>query len=142
MSWIQKLHETYDHCANSPGIAGGQLWPVSHIVKRAHVEIVLDSDGSFRRARKLERIEGPTLIPATESSAGRTSTKPAPHPLCEELSYCASDLPDRDPERHKLFVAQLDEWCALPLAHPKAKAILKYVKTGTLWSDLGRRPDS
>lgn len=137
MSWIQKLHETYDHCGKSPAVVGSLPWPVAHIVKRAHVEVALDSDGVFRRARTLGRTEGPTLIPATESSAGRTS-KPTPHPLCEELSYCATDLPDSSPKRHQLFVTQLDAWCSSSFSHPKARAILKYIRAGTLWSDLDR----
>lgn len=137
MSWLQKLHETYDYCGKSPGFVGSLPWPVAHIVKRAHVEVALDSDGAFRRARTLERAEGPTLIPATESSAGRTS-KPVPHPLCEELSYCAADLPDSNAERHQLFIAQLKAWCSSPFSHPKARAILKYIRAGTLWSDLDR----
>ena len=137
MSWIQKLYETYEHCGISTEPINKQPWPVAHLVKRAHVEVVLDSDGAFKRARKLESTEGPTLIPATESSAGRTA-KLAPHPLCEELSYCALDLPDRDPERYNLFISQLYAWCTSQFAHPKAKAVLTYLKAGTLWSDLNR----
>lgn len=137
MSWIQKLHETYEQCAKAPDITGAKLWPVSHIVKRTHVEVVLDSDGTFRRARRLERVEAPTLIPATESSAGRTAGL-APHPLCEELGYCASDLPNRDAERHAKYVNQLEVWCTSSFAHAKTQAILNYVKAGTVWSDLNR----
>ena len=35
-----------------------------------------------------------TLIPATVESAGRAGAKIAPHPLSDELGYCAADLPN------------------------------------------------
>lgn len=137
MSWLQMLQETYEHCAGSTDVIGAKPWPISHVVKKTHVEITLDANGIFRRARTLSRTEAPTLIPATESSAGRTSGM-APHPLCEELSYCAADLPDRNEERHREYVKQLKEWCSSPFAHPKALTVLKYIRAGTLWSDLRR----
>jgi CRISPR-associated protein Csd1 len=110
MSWLQKLHLTYDAAMASSISAAERPWPTSHISKKAHVEVVLDQAGTFRRARKLERSEAFTLIPTTEKSAGRTAGD-APHPLCEELGYCAADLPEADPDRFSQYVAQLDDWC-------------------------------
>lgn len=137
MSWIQKLYDSYDACkANAVG-SEARVWPISHFVKRAHVEVVLDGNGVFRRARKLERSEAPTLIPATEASAGRTSGMAA-HPLCEELSYCASDLPNREERRFSEYSQKLRQWCTSPQAHPKAQAVLAYATTGTLWADLNQ----
>lgn len=135
MSWIQKLYETYEQCENALDIPAEKLWPLSHLVKKAHVEVVINDKGHFRRARTLNRTEAPTLIPVTESSAGRTAGA-APHPLCEEISYCAADYPDINPKRFEEYERQLEEWCASENKHPKAIAILAYVKSNRLWSDL------
>ena len=138
MSWIQKLYETYEQCASSV-LAGVEPWPVAHMTKKAHVEVVIDGNGNFRscRARKLEWNESPTLIPATESSAGRSGAKIAPHPLCEEIGYCASDFPAGDSKKYEAYEKQLEQWCASDdYAHPKALAVLTYLKKHTLWSDL------
>uniref|UniRef100_E6QQE7 Type I-C CRISPR-associated protein Cas8c/Csd1 n=1 Tax=mine drainage metagenome TaxID=410659 RepID=E6QQE7_9ZZZZ len=137
MSWIQKLYETYEQRATSE-ISGIEPWPVAHMIKKAHVEVVIDGNSNFLscRARKLEWNESPTLIPATESSAGRSGAKIAPHPLCEEIGYCASDFPAGDSKKYAAYEKQLEQWCASGNAHPKALAILTYLKKHTLWSDL------
>lgn len=136
MAWIERLFQTYENCADKIEQVGAHLWPVSHMVKRAHVEVAIDGNGNFRRARVLGRLEAPTLIPATEKSAARTSGE-EPHPLCEELSYCAADLPDATPSRHKAYIALLKSWCdAHDHAHTKAKAVLNYVSQGSLWTNL------
>jgi CRISPR-associated protein Csd1 len=137
MAWIEKLYQTYENCADKTEVVGSHLWPLSHTVKKAHVEIVIDAMGNFRRVRKLDRLESPTLIPATEDSAGRTSGI-APHPLCEELSYCAADLPDADPERQKEYIELLRKWCDSVFTHPKIESVYAYVAKGSVWSDLNR----
>lgn len=136
MSWIQKLHETYEQCAVSINRSTEKPWPVSHFVKKAHVEVVVDKVGNFRRAKKLDRIEAPTLIPVSEASAGRTGSIIAPHPLCEEISYCASDFPEKDAKKWGAYKTQLTQWCESVHAHPKALSVLTYLKKGSLWSDL------
>lgn len=136
MSWIQKLCETYESVDATADQSQAKPWPVSHLSKKAHVEVVLDASGAFRRASKLSRSESLTLIPATEASAGRTSGIAA-HPLCEELSYCAGDLPQSATNRFAKYKDQLRRWCDSPLRHPKAEVVLKYVTKGTLWTDLG-----
>lgn len=137
MSWIQKLYETYQQCESSV-ITGVEPWPVAHMIKQAHVEVVIDSNGNFCscRARKLEWNESPTLIPATESSAGRSGAKIAPHPLCEEIGYCASDFPAGDSKKYAAYEKQLAQWCTSDYAHPKALAVLTYLNKHSLWSDL------
>lgn len=137
MAWIEKLYQTYESCADKTEAVGSLLWPLSHIVKKAHVEVAIDASGNFRRARKLGRLESPTLIPTTEDSAGRTSGI-APHPLCEELSYCAADLPDAAPDRQKEYIELLTRWCDSAFAHPKIESIRAYVAKGLIWSDLNR----
>ncbi len=137
MSWIEKLYQTYENCADRTESGGSPLWPLSHIVKKVHIEVAIDATGNFRRARKLGRLESPTLIPASEDSAGRTSGI-ASHPLCEELSYCAADLPDANPARQKEYIELLQQWCDSPFSHPKIKSIHAYIAKGSVWSDLNR----
>ncbi|SDX66139.1 type I-C CRISPR-associated protein Cas8c/Csd1 [Nitrosomonas halophila] len=135
MSWIQKLYETYEQCESTMDVPAEKLWPLSHLVKRAHVEIIIDERGSFRRARTLGRTEASTLIPVTESSAGRTAGA-APHPLCEEISYCAADYPEISSERFEEYEQQLAKWCRSENTHPKISAILAYIRSKRLWKDL------
>ncbi len=135
MGWIEKLARTYDECADKVEKIGADLWPTAHFVKNAHLEVVIDGTGRFIRVRQLTKTESATLIPATEDSAGRTSGE-EPHPLCEELSYCAADLPGGKPSRFKAYSELLENWCASEHAHPKAKAVLAYIRKGTLWADL------
>ncbi|CAI07976.1 conserved hypothetical protein [Aromatoleum aromaticum EbN1] len=135
MSWIQKLYETYERCANAPELTGPQPWPIAHLVKRAHVEVAIDAEGNFRRAQKLDRLQSPTLIPATEASAGRTAGVAA-HPLCEEIGYCAADYPGLEANRYSDYEKQLEQWCSSEFSHPKARAIYAYLRKGLLWSDL------
>jgi CRISPR-associated protein Csd1 len=136
MSWMQKLYQTYDRAVEHGQPLGPKLWPLAHFLKKVHVEVVIDGNGNLRRIKQLTRAEAPTLIPVTEASVGRTGKLIAPHPLCEELSYCAGDLPDATPEKHTRYLAGLESWCESGHSHPKAKAVLAYVKQSRLWSDL------
>jgi CRISPR-associated protein Csd1 len=135
MGWIEKLARTYDECADKVEKIGANLWPTAHFVKNAHLEVVIDGTGKFLRVRPLTRSESPTLIPATEDSAGRTSGE-GPHPLSEELSYCAADLPGAKTTRFPMYLELLGDWCKSEFAHPKAKAVLAYVQKRSLWNDL------
>ena len=136
MSWIQKLYETYERCSDVIEPVGPMLWPVSHLVKQAHVEVVLDPNGNIRKGRikVLEGAESETLIPATEDSASRAGAKVAPHPLCEEVSYCAPEsMPS---EKYAAYMDLLIAWCQSEHAHPKAQAVLEYLKKSNLRADL------
>lgn len=137
MGWIEKLARTYDECADKVEKVGANLWPTAHFVKNAHLEVVIDGTGKFLRVRPLTRSESPTLIPATEDSAGRTSGA-EPHPLCEELSYCAADLPGAKTTRFPLYLELLRDWCKSEYVHPKAEAVLAYVQEKSLWNDLSK----
>lgn len=135
MAWIEKLFATYESCADRIEPVGVDLWPESHFVKNAHLEVAIDAAGKMRRVRVLNHAEAPTLIPSTEDSAGRTSGEEA-HPLCEELSYCAGDLPGRKQGRFEAYKELLAGWCASESAHPKAKAVLACIGEAKLWSML------
>ena len=137
MSWIHKLYETYEQCQGRDMAGEAQLLPVSHAQQQAHAEIALDAQGGFKTARLINKIE--TYIPATEQSAGRVGTKPPPHPLCDKLQYCALDYPLRGGKKPSFFMEYedlLSAWCTSEFAHPKAQAVLRYVRGGTLITDL------
>jgi len=94
MSWIQKLYETYENCQSMVGAGSADnvvpLLPICHTTQKAHIEIVIDQKGNFKRARVVPKNQARTVIPCTESSGGRTSGT-TPHPLCDKLQYIAAD---------------------------------------------------
>ena len=134
MGLLQKAVETYDsHYAyageNHEGIA--MMAPVGHIVTRAELEITLDPDGRFVDACAVDKTAPKIIIPATESSAGRTSA-PCAHPLCDQIGYL---IPQNEKKYH-LYVEQLAAWEASEYSHPKLTPILHYVRNQTLLPDL------
>jgi CRISPR-associated protein Csd1 len=137
VSWIQKLYETYELCANAPQFEKEPLLPVSHTEQQVHVEIVLDQNGNFQRASLVAKET--TAVPATEDSAGRTS-KPTPHPLCDKIQYCAADYAAfggiKDPFFDK-YIQQLRRWHDYD-PDPKVGAVLSYVEKGSVVGDLIR----
>ncbi len=137
MSWMEKLYQTYEQGISSDA---SKPWPISHFVKTAHIEVVIDVNGNIKndRVMLLTGKDSLTLIPATEASAGRAGAKIAPHPLCDELGYCASDLPDAIPARSEAYINQLNEWCISEFTHPKILAIFKYLEKRSLWQDLSK----
>jgi CRISPR-associated protein Csd1 len=138
MSWMAKLYETYDHIVTSNQEEEAILWPISHFVKNAHIEVVIDVEGNFLKGRSkiLHGSDSPTLIPATESSAGKAGAKIAPHPLCDEIGYCASDYPKANRKKILAYLDQMRDWTNSSKSHPKLKAIFKYLEKQTLWNDL------
>jgi len=81
------------------------LLPICHTTQKAHIEITLDAQGEFRRARVVDKDEARTIIPCTEKSAGGRTSGPAPHPLCDKLQYLAADY-----EKHLPSVSEWDQW--------------------------------
>jgi CRISPR-associated protein Csd1 len=137
MGWLQRLLETYDVCIDRDQFANNPLPPISHTPQQAHIEMVLNAEGSFQRARMVQKEE--TLIPATEESANRVGTQPPPHPLCDKIQYVARDYPAHGgakPSFHAEYLELLGAWCASPFANPKAQAVLNYVRRGTVVADL------
>lgn len=138
MSWLQRLYETYEHCAGREPHGAEKLMPISHTPQQAHIEIVIDAQGNFRRAQVLSKVK--TVIPATESSANRTSGE-APHPLADKVLYVAKDYPAFGGRKDSYFadyLSQLEAWCSAPSRHPKAQAVLAYVRKGSVVADLLR----
>ena len=137
MSWMEKLYQTYEQGIN---LDASSPWPISHFVKTAHIEVVIDGNGNIKNDRitLLSGEDSLTLIPATEASAGRAGAKIAPHPLCDELGYCAPDFPDAIPARSSAYLNQLEEWCLSEYTHPKILAISNYLAKRSLWQDLNQ----
>ena len=147
MSWIQKLYETYEACEGLKPDGAQGLMPVSHTTQQAHIEIVLDGTGNFRRASVLEKSLSTTMIPCTEASGGRAGSKPVNHPLCDKLQYLAGDFaqfggqvtsgfagtPD---EPHIEYLSSLSNWASSANGHPKLNAIRTYVQRGSMLRDL------
>jgi CRISPR-associated protein Csd1 len=112
-----------------------------------HIEIVIDGDGNFRRARFVDKDNSTTIIPATEKSAGKAGIKPESHPFSDKLQYLAGDFVDfggevtsgfsKDPtEPYRNYVYLLSKWCHSQYRHPKVHAVLSYVQKKSLIRDL------
>jgi CRISPR-associated protein Csd1 len=149
MSWLQKLHDTYESCKGHEPEGSLPLMPTSHTTQQAQIEIVLDGSGQFRRAVVLEKSLATTLIPCTEESGGRAGSKPVNHPLCDKLQYLAGDYLKsggevtsgfaKDPgQPHRDYLKSLSAWAASGSAHPKLDSIQRYVKQNTMVADLSR----
>lgn len=139
MSWMAKLYQTYSYIAKLQNYnENNMLWPVAHFAKNAHLEIIIDSEGTYLKGRTkiLKGEEGPTLIPASEASAGRSGSKIAPHPLCDEIGYCAIDHPNADQKKVAAYMTQLEDWANSSWSHQKVMAVLKYLQKKNLWKDL------
>lgn len=149
MSWIQKLHETYEQCAGLPQFSSNPLLPISHTTQQAHIEIVIDGIGNFRRANVVNKEDQTTLVPCTEESGGRAGSRPKNHPLCDKLQYVAGDYRELggevtvgfakgEAEPHCSYLKDLETWEASPNGHPKIAAILTYVRKKHVVHDLVR----
>ncbi len=137
MSWMQKLYETAQSIEILNLDESARPWPVAHMAKKAHVEVVLNHEGKLREIRTLSYNEAVTIVPTTEASGNRTSTI-EPHPLCEELSYCAKDLPGRDPQRYEKMKSLMKGWLNSDFQHPKVRAVYAYLEEGSIFSDLDK----
>lgn len=136
MSWLGKLYETYQQAMLLDLPEGQRLMPISHTVQNAHINIHIDSAGNFIRAKVLEKTQ--IMLPATESSAGRSSGE-APHPLADKLQYVAADYGNFGGLKKNYFAGYqtlLKGWCESQFAHPKVEAVLRYVSKGTVIADL------
>lgn len=139
MSWIQRLYKTYDACTGNENIPDiEELCPVGYSVQNAHIEVVIDQNGNFRRASLIQKENNPkTLIPVTESSAGRTSGED-PHPLCDSLQYCAGDYEQYGDRKSyfESYAKKLEVWAKSSSSHEKVKVVQTYISKKSLVKDL------
>jgi CRISPR-associated protein Csd1 len=78
------------------------------------------------------------VLPATESSAGRSSGE-APHPLADKIQYIAKDYKKYGGRKKSYFSSyekQIANWCNSNHAHDKAVAVYNYIKKGKVVEDL------
>lgn len=140
MSWIEKLYQTYERCNGAPQFENEPLLPTCHLYQQAHIEVVLDSAGTYLSSRVLTKSEQKTSIPCTEDSASRSSND-APHALCDKIQYCALDYVAKGGKKKPYWQSyrqQLEQWCASPFGHRKAKSVFAYLQKGNLLQDLIR----
>lgn len=148
MGIFQKAMETYD---NMESIAGKEfkekvtLAPIGFIYTGVQIVITLTKDGKFEKSEEIfiektddkdkpKKFEKKIIIPATEKSSGRSSgsAKTTPHPLCDKLMFMCPDYEDS----YRAYITQLEDWCNSEFSVPQIKAILKYVKGGTVHEDV------
>ena len=137
MSWMAKLYDTYETGMGLDLPDEHKLMPISHTLQNAHINIVIDSDGCFKRAAVLEKTQ--VVLPATEKSAGRAGKLPPPHPLADKIQYVAKDYSYYGGKKicfFKDYEKQLNAWCSSEQSHPKAIAVYNYIKKGQVVADL------
>jgi CRISPR-associated protein Csd1 len=144
MSWMSQLYDTYENNIGIEKKSGVVMTPIAHMNVNAHLEITIDMDGNFIAVSKVDKEDANTLIPVTESSAGRSSGK-APHILSDTLSYIAGDFGDycekekdkkNAEEKFEKYIEQLKKWTFSDYTNPKVQAIYKYLSKRILVSDM------
>ncbi len=136
MSWMEKLYQTYEAGILLDLPQEKLPMPTSHTLQNAHINIVIDGEGNFKRASVLEKTQ--IILPATEDSATRSSNE-APHGLADKLQYVAKDYGDFGGKKKAYFESyqkQLQAWCESGHSHDKVRAIYRYIEKGTVIRDL------
>lgn len=139
MSWIKQLYHTYESIsALKLADSNNPLTPVGHTMQNAHIEIVLDGEGNFKKARVMPA-KTAVILPVTESSESRAGKNPPPHPLADKIQYVAKDYALYSGEGEHFFEAyfnQIKAWSDSKFTHPKLNAIFNYISKGTVIKDL------
>ena len=128
MSWMNQLYQTYEQGLLLELSEDKRLMPISHTLQNAHINIVIDGEGNFRRASVLKKTQ--VMLPATEKSAGRTAGD-VPHPLADKLQYIAADyaaMGNAEKSYFPAYKALLASWCESEFSHPKVKSIYRYIR--------------
>ncbi|MBE1553054.1 type I-C CRISPR-associated protein Cas8c/Csd1 [Sporosarcina limicola] len=148
MSWMKRLYDVYE---NNSDVVGefesrgeGQrftLLPVSHVTQSAQIEVLLDREGNFFKARVVSKDEARTILPATLDSANRAGSKVAAYFLHDKLFYVAGDYLKYGGEEKRSanfpqYIDQMKGWATSEFTHRKVEHIYNYVKKGTVIEDL------
>jgi CRISPR-associated protein Csd1 len=147
MRWKQLLCETYDNAQHKVGDYNDKiLLPLFHTTMALNIEVTLNEKGDFLEA-KVFREEKKIIIPCTESSAGRSGSKPEAHPLSDKLQYVAGDFSryggevtigfkdDREEPFRQLF-DQLAAWSDASPKNYKLIAVQRYLEKKCLIENL------
>ncbi len=169
MSWIEELSITYDKRINQPEDSTKHkngsikpLLPLYHQLQNSTLEIIIDSQGQYLGARRIEdKNEQKIIVPCTEASAART-TNNAAHPLCDKVQYCSKDyqsqieswlntiqklgisrerivkdyLKNKNKSYYNSYCEQQQSWLKSSLEIPSLKAISLFVKGNELIQTL------
>ncbi|WP_342514138.1 type I-C CRISPR-associated protein Cas8c/Csd1 [Sporosarcina sp. FSL K6-1522] len=148
MSWMKRLYEVYESNSGEVGDfksrGEGQsftLLPVSHVTQSAQIEVTLDREGNFFKAKVLPKDEARTIVSATLDSANRAGSKVAAHFLHDKLFYVAGDYlkyggEEKRSDNYPQYIQQMKEWATNESTHRKVELIYNYVKKGTVIEDL------
>ncbi|MDM5248047.1 type I-C CRISPR-associated protein Cas8c/Csd1 [Lysinibacillus sp. G4S2] len=150
MSYLRALYKTYEENEAQVGeifsketkdkkVLEYTLLPISHTTQTAHIEMIINLEGTLYDAKVIEKIN--TILPFTESSGSRSGKNYVSHMLQDKLMYVAGDYvaftqEEDKKDAHLYYLEQLGEWCNSPYSHPHVQAIYEYVKKGTLIQDL------
>lgn len=140
MSWMNMLYKTYENVMKGDTEElNPPLLPIAHTTQNADIEVSIDIDGDFLEGSVVED-DKQTLIPCSESSAGRAGSNPVNHPLFDKLQYLAGDYTAFGGEKgshfHKKYMEDLGKWCNSEHSNEQVKAIYKYLGKGCLIADL------
>lgn len=143
MSWLNDLYLTYEACKSEAGVVKeGQplLLPIAHLTQNAQLEVVLDEEGRFDRAYRVDKEDAVTVIPVTEDSSSRSGKAVFPHPLCDKLEYIAGDYGDfvsgSKKEKYDKYIVQLEAWAQSKYSLPQVRTVCQYLRKGMLMHDL------
>ncbi len=143
MSWLNDLYLTYEACKSEAGIVRDDqplLLPIAHLTQNAQLEVVLDGEGNFVRAYRVEKGDAVTVIPITEDSGSRSGSAVYPHPLADKLEYIAGDYGDfvsgNKKEKFETYLAQLEQWALSEYSLPQVESVFLYLKKGLLMHHL------
>lgn len=147
MTWMNNLLTTYDYLQENDYQFTDEQGPnpICHLVQQAQIFVVLDSNGTFVRAEKIEKDDAETLIPVTEKSAIRTANS-SPHPLYDNLVYLVSNWGEFYDHKkgnetiienyHKPYMKNLKEWAQSDYSNEWVNIVYKYIDRGNLLNDL------
>lgn len=142
MSWAQNLLKTYEVCEEVVGILdnnGNALLPIGYTMLKTHINIILDDNGNFVSAEKLESPEY-IAVPCTEQSSTSRTSSIFPHPLFDQLKYVAGDYDTYSGKQYvnhfEKYIKGLEAWCKSPFTHPKVESIFKYLNKRSIIKDL------
>lgn len=93
MSWLPECAAVYDKIGKDAGtkVNGVLLLPLFHSTQNAQIEVNVSTEGEFAFATIIDKANQVTMIPVTEDSVTRSSSKEIPHPLFDKLIYTAGD---------------------------------------------------
>ena len=148
MNWEEELFDLYEKNSKEVGVIRYKeyrkkdkteripyvLLPPFHTTVTAQIEVVIDGDGNFLGASKIENEDKMTIIPVTEKSGSRTAGKD-PHPLCDNLKYLAGDYEnyvedekDNAVEYYNTYIQALGQWHHSAHTHKKVDAVYHYLR--------------